>query len=341
MLHCLGPERKLVSSMPGSPKKRRRREASERAETVAEPVQRAGTHDAPAPPRARAPASAPGRAQRDVVDRMAAQQLQELANVLQPGVLVDIERVRPRWCAGSLETYELDDGNVRELWDYIREECGGERYTLTVLHPNGQPAFVTTMRVPGPPRHEGERVTRREWRTLINGEPETEPATAQAPAVGAQGQWGFMETLLGPQGIMQAVLTENGRSGASQMASVEKLTTETRETIKDLVTAVGLQANQAREANSLMGQLEEFRTTMGVFQSVKDELTPEAPDAPEESDGMLKTARELFVKKVMMSLDKSGDDRPEKPRKRRPQNGRGAGDASGIPDAVSGGHGPN
>lgn len=343
--------------MPGSPKKRRKREAAARGETTAEPLHRGGARDAPAPPAPTRPRGehpdpaprgpSPGPAQRAVVDRQAADQLQQLAEVLQPGVMCKITRVRPRWCSGDLEDYELEEGNLQELGEYIREEWGGERFHVVILHPNGAPAFTTTFNIAGPPLDEGRRITRRSWRAMINGEDETAPVTAQAPAGASSMDNTILGHLLGPNGVLQTVMTTGKDSGDRAVAAMERMSADTKQVVADLVIAVSAQADKARESNSLGGQLKDLGSSLNAVEEIKETIAatiPEAPAPAEDTSGLNNLAQQLFMKKVMMSIDGDGggDGRPKKrtPPGQRRRRGKSNG-VNGIPPAQPGGHESN
>jgi hypothetical protein len=73
---------------------------------------------------------------------------------LHPAWSVTIERTRPSWCTGWLETIECDPEDPIDQ-EYIRDTWGGQRFKLVVNDEMGQ--YVTSFRISidGPPKRNG------------------------------------------------------------------------------------------------------------------------------------------------------------------------------------------
>ncbi|MFW5921396.1 MAG: hypothetical protein ACOCUS_06105, partial [Polyangiales bacterium] len=137
--------------MAGQPKSRARKRQQQQGEDGERREPPAAAEETA--PRARAPAggsrarSGPQRQPnwldvgpevRHAVDEQRAEQVRAFAGAMgQSGAEVQIERTRPTWCAGYLESRDVGRGGWRELLEYVRDEYGGERYRLALVTPNG------------------------------------------------------------------------------------------------------------------------------------------------------------------------------------------------------------
>jgi hypothetical protein len=117
---------------------------------------------------------------------------QSLFRALHPSWSVTIERLKPSWCMGWLDTVECDPEEPFSH-EYIRDTWGGQRFKLTINDELGQ--YITRFRISidGPPKRNGriledpeqrERRERREEReaelermqlSRLNSQPTTDP----------------------------------------------------------------------------------------------------------------------------------------------------------------------
>lgn len=250
-----------------------------------------------------APVAVPGSETRRSVDYQNASELERLAYVLRPGVPVRVERTRPHWCAGVVEThYTLESGHLDELIDYLRDEWGGQTYRVTVLQPHGAPAFESRLTVCAPPRYEGKRVYRETW----GGEHEEDederpgnrkkrasnPEPSRSPA--GPSTFGELRELLA---MMQAMHAD--ASGKS-LDAVRDIIANTRAEKEQLIQAVTEMRTQETRGGNLVEQLGEFMTAQKALQSVGKVFGAAADrkENPEEDDvmkGVLKHAAKDFL----------------------------------------------
>ena len=250
------------------------------------------------------PVAMPGSETRRSVDYQNASELERLAFVLRPGVPVRVERTRPHWCAGVVETYfTLESGRLDELIDYLRDEWGGQVYRVTVLQPHGAPAFESRLTVCAPPRSEGRRIYRDTWAGESEESDEDErpthrkkrtsnPEPTRSPA--GPSTFGELRELLA---MMQAMHAD--ASGKS-LDAVRDIIANTRAEKEQLIQAVTEMRTQEARSGSLVDQLGEFMTAQRALESVGKAFgaargREENPGEDDLMKGALKEAAKSFL----------------------------------------------
>lgn len=339
--------------MAGRPRTRAKREATAGepipdAEGVpADPTRaRAPAHDARTHARVRvAPAPRagsgkawehPGPALRAAMDERNAAQIDTFASLLGAGVQLRIERLRPTWCAGWLEDTELDEGALGELLAYVRDEWGGQKYRVSILHPQTGHTMhsVALPPISGPPREQGKIITREVYEARMEGRdvapgPRATPAPASttAPAID-------------PLALMDRFFDLHEKSSKATVEAVREVARVGQERQTELLTTFDRNYQRQGEQKSLRAQLGELRESVSAVEELRDELTPELDDAPEDSSTspLVDEAKRQFVKRI---FDEDGVSSSA-----RPVNGNPAPTpkpSSNIPDAgaASTKHGPS
>lgn len=340
-----------MGRMAGRPK---RRALQAVAGVVPEEIPEAlpgGAHDAPASAhermRGRAhprPVASPvGPFTRSVADQAAGSELAELARALRPGTTVRLERLRPSWCAGWVEDIELEAGGMRDLYDHVRNEWGGQRYRMQVLLPSGQVGFTSSLNISGPPMHEGRRIDRDEWEGYGNSRRASNPqqSTQRTQARGG-------DDINGLLGIFKLFMDTTQEGTKQQLESVRELVRTSAAQNQDLIEAIATRDGERNGRASLREQLGELVEATQAIEGVKKVLGAgrqnnsrrEAEDDPMQ--GALREATKHFVTNAMGSFfsRKQGPSQGQPPPQQRrgppgppPRSGVRQG---GIPDAVTG-----
>lgn len=263
--------------MAGQPKTRARREAIPEAIDVPLAGAHAGAHHAgartgartPDRERDRAPASGgrPGPATRGYADQRAAGQMADLDEGLGQSVVVSIERLRPRWCAGWLEDADADPANLGELREYIADEWGGSAYRLTI---NGE---ERALKIAGPPKAEGRRVYREDWENERAPGRTAQPAQSQQPP-----QESTMINLL------SLVMSEGRESRNAVLDSVKEMQAMGANNIQNLLSQLSANREQAQASTSFGAQVAELRQGMAAVKELKDDIAEDAPEPPEPTE---------------------------------------------------------
>lgn len=295
--------------MAGRPKTRARREAEQQAGAgVLPPLQpspapvvapavasipdarsatNAGTH-ARARTRAREPlqsttrAPTLGTATRAAIDENSARAVRSLATVIRPGMRLRLSRTRPTWAAGFLEDYPVTEGDsLATFFEHVRDEYGGQSYTVEVLAAGDVQAFEGALTVAGPPMERGRPINRAKW----EGRDDEPPATrivAQPPPPAFN--------LEGVVSLATLVLGAFQKHNSEQMGAVKEMVTQSRELV---VAALG-QREQRETRTSFAAQLSEIVEATTALDKVKKVITGPTPRtlaAPAEDDDMKLMAR--------------------------------------------------
>jgi hypothetical protein len=309
-----------------------------------------GTHDARAHertgPRARphprpVQASAPGPITRGVADQTAGSELAELARLLRPGTTVRLERMRPSWCAGWLEDIELEAGGMRDLYDHVRNEWGGQRYRMQVLMPSGQVAFTSSLNISGPPLHEGRRIDRDEWEGYGSSSRRANPQAQQqrAPA---------KDDLTGILGVFKLIMDTQSESTKQSLESVRELVRNSAAQNQDLIEALANRDGERAGRTSLREQLGEIVEATQAIEGVRKVLgggrqsNSREPNKDDPMQEALREATKHFIGGAMGSIftRKQGSPAQRPPQGQRrmgpPPASRSGVRQGGIPDAVTG-----
>lgn len=333
--------------MSGSPRKRAAREAREvvaaaAANTSHVPDAREGVTPTPAQSArtvARGPTpirqTAPGPAVRKAADNAQAAAAATLADELQPGTVVRIERTKPTWCAGWLEDFVLEDGQSAELRDYIREEYGGRTYRLTMLAADNSVLWTTRVPIAGRPREDGRNIDRDEWEGVTSKQ-ETPPA-----ATGIADAGGMLGAIMP---LFEKMMDISKSASAAQLEAVHEAVRSSERNQGELMKQLAQTRADERRENSLPGQLQALAESTESVRALGAVFAGD--DEPKESGlaGAGDVATKHFMEGVVSRLfNKEGGGESGPPARRAPQVRRvvrrkapAAAAGGGIPNAIDG-----
>lgn len=216
-----------------------------------------------------------------MIDHHQADALREVAGMLRPGVTMLVERLEPQWAAGFLAYYELETGNIVDLYSYMKDTWGGKRYKLTALTPQGKPAWETRLNIAGVPLDEGTPLQR----DVVAPTP---PSQAQPPqSMDSVILKLLLETERDNRKSMKETFTEMARSHAEQT--------------RGLVAAVTRRQEDERERSSFTQQLTDMVSATRALEEVRNELAPPQRASKKDDDdddglkGALREATKDFV----------------------------------------------
>jgi len=127
---------------------------------------------------------------RAAADAVQARNVGGLAAALGSAMVVRIERLQPRWCAGWVDDYAIEGCDLGELLQYMRDEWGGQSYLCSAVDVSGAVIFDAKVQISGMPRDCGRVIDRDVWegRTSTTAQPTQhavqQPAPAPAPSGG-------------------------------------------------------------------------------------------------------------------------------------------------------------
>lgn len=260
------------------------------------------------PPR-RATSAPIGTETRRIGDSQYADALTQLAYVLRPDNIVTLERLQPSWCVGYLEDFVLSPefAGLNELRSYLRDTYGGKVFRITVLYPNGQPAWDARLNIDAPPRYEGRLIYRDTW----NGDRAPEPRANPAPVERVQPPQANVSSIFSDlKDVLQFAVgfaTEGSRDRDAKMVEFMR---ESRQQTEGLVKAMLERDTATAKAGSFREQLGEFVQASQALDEVKAVLAPEAssPAQSEESlvDGAMREAMKGYIGKAMTAFTQQG-----------------------------------
>lgn len=225
-----------------------------------------------------------GPTTRNSVDQRTALDLATLADQLQPGLTVRLERLRPTWAAGWVEDVPIDDADLGGLLDYLSHEHGGQMYRATVLASDGSQLYTARIPIAGAPRRRGRVLAREAWEGL------PEPAQVVAPVAAAQAPQSQLGDLLQ---VMQAMQKQGDARQDATLGAVEKMVASQQKQTADLMTA--LFRNNAPP--NLRAQLAELVSATQAIEEIREVLGgPErgaAPPVASDDDGRSQVNRIL------------------------------------------------
>ena len=272
-------------------------------------------------------AMSPGPELRATVDRMQAGEIAKLAQALRPGLFLTIERLRPSWCAGWVEDYELQDAQVGELFEYISDEYGGNLYRVLVASPDGQPYYETRIKIAGPPKNQGRLIDRAKWEGRQADDQVLTPARANGNGGDQTG------ALIGAlAGMFQAVLEANNRTADKTMEAVRTLNESQQKTTADLIGTIVQARENSQERGSFVSQLREVAQANEALKEVKDALREPGAEGQADEGSLMNSALQgaaaQFMSAVMQSklAGKNGGKGPRRHTRRRPLD---------VPPAIS------
>lgn len=288
----------------------------------------------PLPPTTRAPTAGP--AVRGAIDDSAARVVRSLAQAIRPGMRLRLSRTRPTWAAGFLEDYPVSEGDsLATFFEHVRDEYGGQSYTVEVLAAGDLQAFEGALQVAGPPLERGRPINRNKWEGR-DEEPAIRAVTPPAPPVAPA------LNLSGIVDLAALVLGAFQKHQSEQMSSVKEMVSQSRELV---VAALG-QRDKQEQRTSFAAQLGEIVDATRSLDKVKRAIagpTPPARSSDDEDDDaalMSRTAKKLFfeavgsglIKKVMPTEGLSTAPAQARPRLQSARKPHGF-----IPDARSAG----
>lgn len=208
-----------------------------------------------------------GPTTRNSVDSRTALDLATLANQLQPGLTVRLERLRPTWAAGWVEDVPIDDADLGGLLDYLSHEHGGQMYRATVLASDGSQLYTARVPIAGPPRRRGRVLPREAWEGLPEpGQVVHAPSAPQAQS----SQLGDLVQL------MQAMQGQGDARQDATLGAVREMVQAQQRQTADLMTA--LFRNNAPP--NLRAQLNELVSATQAIEEIREVLGGPARDAP-------------------------------------------------------------
>jgi len=252
--------------------------------------------------------------------------------MLNPGITVTIDRIKPAWCAGWQEDYLLDSDDIGELRQYIKDEYGGQVFRLTAMAAGGAPLWVSKMTIGGKPREDGRTLRRWEY----EGEPNPAAQQARPPATLGEPDAAAGINIMG---VLTLVLDSNRAAATAQLEAVRETVTSSNKAIQSLMNTIVVERSEEKRGGDFAGQLKSLVESTkalkkaGSFFGAADG----GPAQTSGGDGMLTEAtRHAFERFVGNVIDSEMGDGPKRPdRVRRPPQRRPAGaGGDGIPDAI-------
>lgn len=299
------------------------------------------------------PASIGARA-RTASDNIAAGSMDTMARALRPGVRARVHRIYPDWCAGHINDFVLTDGKLSELYDYLRDNYGGARYRIEILHgTTDQVAFTSELRVSAPPMDQGERIYRAEWlgETPAPSVRPERPSSAEPARMNSDIEW------------LRLLDAAQQRAATAHEQSLQRIVDGLRESMQrseenvhrvlETLSRERTETARAVSAPSLSAQLSELVSGTQAIRQVAKSLAPQGTKQGKTEDkgvlqGALDEAAKGFLSNAVGSFFAPKGERspgmPE-PRARRaqapaqaPANGTNGTQYSGLPIARSTGH---
>jgi hypothetical protein len=324
--------------MAGNPLRRKRAlEAATRAAQAAgvatdQPVQTipdATTAGEPARARAPAPARAgqprqafhttapqhpAGPEARRVIDNRDASDIENFQAQLTPNMTVRIERMRPSWAAGWIDDVQLETNQVAELFDYLRNEHGGQLYRAQLLGRDGRILYQTKIPIAGPVRRDGRVCTRDQWEGIE--EPKRAADNPQRTAAAAN------SGEVTPLALLSLFLQNQSTSMAAVTKAVEKMGEQTEKQVTTLVNAVLHRDDTKQSAQTLGQQLKDFAQTSKAVQQISEALgggKAPPPPAAAEVDPIRQATAEILKEAIRNEMgNRRGAQRPPQ-QQQRPQ----------------------
>lgn len=211
---------------------------------------------------------------RHAVDEQRAQQVRDFVSAMgRNAAEVQIERTRPTWCAGYLESYDVGPHGWRELLEYIRDEHGGHKYRLALVTPNGHELAHVNQPIAGPPRERGRVINREAYERRLNGE---EPNKAAQPA---QPQPTQPQQPHPDVQIMQMMIDQQREGNKATLEAVRDMVQSSKEHTNQLLGEL-----VKPQQGSLGEQLASLHQNVRAVEKIKSDLAPEPEPAPEPDD---------------------------------------------------------
>jgi len=161
------------------------------------------------------------------------------------GYRLQIKRMKPTWCDGLCDTWELDPNEILDL-ETIREEIGGRTLKLVIVNETGAFQASRTIKFPDPPRKEGKTLVRQD----DDGPTASAAPTKEIVAMLLDAQKANTEIL---RGIMD-----------SRLAALEARATAAPISVAPHEPRITDPMKQIRESIATIKQLEELRTGLGL-----------------------------------------------------------------------------
>lgn len=194
------------------------------------------------------------------LDQREADDLRLLQEQLAPRARVRIFRARPTWAAGWVEDLSLRNGVVGELLEYLRDEHGGQDYTIQVLGRDGQTVlYESELPIAGMVRRRGKPCTRDQWEGIETDVVKPQPtAAAVSPALGFD-----------PFQMFDRMVTMQSEAAKSTRELVDKLHTNTMDLVESALEQKttrekqGSPVEQIRELVTLKRELDDAHAELG------------------------------------------------------------------------------
>ena len=214
---------------------------------------------------------------------------------------VAISRVKPKWCAGWLETVAIDTDTPISM-DYIKEEWGGEYFRIRILDEKGVYQGATNISIAEVPKKYGQRIKspteieeEREAKRMAMLQPQNntamfaelvkalKPEPQPAPPDNTNLLTQFMGMLAAANAQNISILQD---SLDKQQRLAEKFAKSKDETVH------ANPMDQFKQAVDLVSQLDQFRTSVTPSENAAESLI--SPDIKD----LLKTVMEYYAPKM-------------------------------------------
>lgn len=261
-----------------------------------------------------------GPATRNESDRRNASELSELAEKLNAGMSVRLERTRPTWAAGWVEDVMIDDHDLASVIDYVNQEHGGQMYRATVIGVDGAPLYTARLPVSGPPRRQG-KILPRSWWTGDDPEPRIANPIAQPQREQTAAPGFDLNAIVN----LVSQITSQGRERQDTLVdSVREMNAQNQATTTKLLTALMSHREQERQGGGLRDQLRELVQAKQAFEEVQEVLGVAPPTRDQnpsgEDDMMQSVMKEAAVGIIRQGLqnDANRTQQPSAPRQPPP-----------------------
>lgn len=253
-----------------------------------------------------------GASTRQTIDSRTSDDLESLAAQLRPNLIARVERVRPTWAAGWIEDYPIDDDNLSELLEYVRDEHGGSNYKITILAVDGTALYSSKIAIAGMPRKRGREVPRSRWDGSDDDEPRARIREAEAPQTnGGRRERGELTELV------QALASFGGNNGRDHvLEAVREMTDRTQKQTTELIRAIVETRSQERQSGGLTGQLREVLQATETIRELREALTDDQPPprAEDERGGSSRMIEALATDLLRQGMaNDAGRQRPTTP----------------------------
>jgi hypothetical protein len=178
------------------------------------------------------------------------------------GYRLQIKRMKPTWCDGLCDTWELDPNEILDL-ETIREEIGGRTLKLVIVNETGAFQASRTIKFPDPPRKEGKTLVRQD----DDGPTASAAPTKEIVAMLLDAQKSNTEILRGIMDSRLAALEARATAAPISVAPHEPRITDPMKQIRESIATIKQLEQQLQAAGM------ELKTRAGIEQMKQDGAT--------------------------------------------------------------------